>query len=90
MPTWAAGGSLNRHGDALHRLGSWLFGQDCDRLEVAVHRLIDPPPARWKKRKRCPLPVPLAGPLADELDRSDAEPSLREFGARIEQKALKC
>jgi hypothetical protein len=43
-----------RHGDALHRLGSWFFGEDCRRLELAVHRLIDPPPASLVEADRGP------------------------------------
>jgi hypothetical protein len=46
--------TLNRHGDALHQLGSWLFGEDCRGLEVAVHRLIDPPPASLVEVDRRP------------------------------------
>src|SRR5215203_5573649 len=46
--------TLNRHGDALHRLGTWLFGEDCRWLELAVHRLIDPPPASLVEADRRP------------------------------------
>jgi hypothetical protein len=38
----------------LHRLSSSLFGQDCRLLEVAVHRLIDPPPASLVEADRHP------------------------------------
>ena len=46
--------TLNPHGDALHRQGSWLFGQDCRRLEIAVHPLIDPPLASLVEADRRP------------------------------------